>query len=91
MTEYNIYCDESCHLEHDRQPIMVIGGMWCPKEATKQIASDIRAIKNRFAARGELKWTRVFHSRQDYFLEPGKKNRDSDYLSGSFSAIGFSP
>jgi len=28
MTEYNIYCDESCHLEHDRQPIMVIGGMW---------------------------------------------------------------
>lgn len=23
MTEYNIYCDESCHLEHDRQPIMV--------------------------------------------------------------------
>lgn len=28
MTEYTIYCDESCHLEHDKQPIMVIGGMW---------------------------------------------------------------
>ena len=28
MMEYNIYCDESCHLEHYRQPIMVIGGMW---------------------------------------------------------------
>lgn len=28
MTEYNIYCDESCHLENDRQPIMVLGGMW---------------------------------------------------------------
>jgi len=22
--EYNIYCDESCHLEHDRQPTIVI-------------------------------------------------------------------
>jgi hypothetical protein len=69
MTEYNIYCDESCHLEHDRQPIMVIGGMWCPKEAAKQIASDIRAIKNKHAASGELKWAKVSHSRRDYFLE----------------------
>lgn len=69
MTEYNIYCDESCHLKHDRQPIMVIGGMWCPKETAKQIASDIRAIKDRHGARGELKWTRVSRSRQDYFLE----------------------
>ena len=69
MTEYNIYCDESCHLEHDRQPIMVIGGMWCPKEAAKQISSEIREIKNRHNTRGELKWTRVSNSRQDYFLE----------------------
>lgn len=54
MPEYNIYCDESCHLEHDRQPIMVIGGMWCPKEATKEISDEIREFKNRHEARGEL-------------------------------------
>jgi len=24
---YNIYCDESCHLEHDRQPVMVLGAI----------------------------------------------------------------
>lgn len=24
-TTYNIYCDESCHLEHDRQKVMVPG------------------------------------------------------------------
>lgn len=69
MTEYNIYCDESCHLEHDRQPIMVIGGMWCPKESVKKISDEIREIKNRHEACGELKWTRVSNSRQDYFLE----------------------
>lgn len=69
MTEYNIYCDESCHLEHDRQPIMVIGGIWCPKDATRQISAEIREIKIRHEAEGELKWTRVSHSREAYFLE----------------------
>lgn len=67
--EYNIYCDESCHLEHDHQPILVIGGIWCPKESVKKISEEIREIKNRYQARGELKWKRVSISREDYFLE----------------------
>jgi len=25
---YNIYCDESCHLEHDRQGAMVLDALW---------------------------------------------------------------
>jgi len=69
MTEYNIYCDESCHLEHDRQPIMVIGGMWCSTEDTRSISEQIREIKNRLQARGEIKWVRVSQSRQEFFLE----------------------
>lgn len=69
MTEYNIYCDESCHLEHDRQPIMIIGGMWCPKGSVKQISDEIREIKNRHAARGEIKWTKVANSRRDFFIK----------------------
>lgn len=69
MAEYNIYCDESCHLEHDRQPIMVIGGMCCPKDKIKEISEQIREIKNRHSAHGELKWVRVSNSRQDFFLE----------------------
>jgi len=28
----NIYCNESCHLEHDRQKVMVLGAIWCPLE-----------------------------------------------------------
>ncbi len=27
---FNIYCDESCHLEHDREKVMVLGAVWCP-------------------------------------------------------------
>jgi hypothetical protein len=67
--DYNIYCDESCHLEHDKQPIMVVGGMWCPKEDVKKISEQIREIKNRQKACGEIKWVRVSKSRQDLFLE----------------------
>ena len=67
--DYNIYCDESCHLEHDKQPIMVIGGMWCPKEDVKKISEQIREIKNRQKARGEIKWVRVSNSRHELFLE----------------------
>ena len=69
MKEYNIYCDESCHLEHDGQPIMVIGGIWCPKEEVKKLSNQIREIKNKHKASGELKWTKVSKSRQEYFLE----------------------
>jgi len=69
VAEYNIYCDESCHLEHDGQPIMVIGGMWCPKEDTKQISEQVREIKDKHNASGELKWVRVSKSRQEYFIE----------------------
>lgn len=66
---FNIYCDESCHLEHDQQPIMVIGGIWCSKKETKEISTQIRAIKSKHNARGELKWVKVSNSRIDFYLE----------------------
>lgn len=28
---YNIYCDESCHLENDRQQAMVLGAAPVPR------------------------------------------------------------
>jgi len=33
MTQvFNTYCNESCHLEHDRQKVMVLGATRCPLE-----------------------------------------------------------
>lgn len=32
MSEFfNIYCDESCHLENDGQKSMVLGAVSCPR------------------------------------------------------------
>jgi len=42
---YNIYCDESCYLEHDRQLVMVLGAVWCPLEKAREISVHIREIK----------------------------------------------
>jgi hypothetical protein len=62
-TLYNVYCDESCHLEHDRQPIMAFGAIWCPKDEAHRLATELRDIKSRHRARGELKWSKISASR----------------------------
>lgn len=68
-TLYNVYCDESCHLENDHQPVMVLGAVWCPKDETRRLAAELRDIKARHRARGELKWSKTSASRQDFYLE----------------------
>ena len=35
---FNVYCDESCHLENDHQKAMVMGAIWCPLEKTREIS-----------------------------------------------------
>ena len=38
---YNVYCDESCHLEHDDINDMAIGAVWCNQRYRKEICKDI--------------------------------------------------
>lgn len=68
---YNIYCDESCHLEHDRQSVMVLGAVWCPLEKTPEIASRIREIKtkHRLSPTFELKWSKASPAKQAFYME----------------------
>jgi len=72
MTEiYNVYCDESCHLEHDRQKAMVLGAVWCPLEKTREIAVRLREIKVRHGLKPgfELKFTKVSPAKQQFYLD----------------------
>lgn len=66
---YNIYCDESCHMEHDKQPVMLLGCTWCPIEEVPRLAMELRDIKRRHKAAGELKWTKVSESRHEFYME----------------------
>lgn len=68
---YNIYCDESCHLENDRQKVMVLGAVWCPLDSVKEIYAEIRDLKERhgLARNFEIKWTKVSPAKIDFYLD----------------------
>jgi hypothetical protein len=68
---YNVYCDESCHLQKDSSNVMVLGAMYCPNEKKNKIYEDIRAIKEKhgLSSRLEIKWTKVSESKIDFYLE----------------------
>ena len=58
---YNIYCDESCHLEKDGINVMVLGAVWCPQSKIREINQRIRQIKSRngVSEYAELKWVKI--------------------------------
>ncbi len=66
---FNVYCDESCHLEKDHQPVMLQGALWCSMDDAQRLSINIRQIKNTHKADGELKWIKVSRSRLDFYLE----------------------
>jgi hypothetical protein len=66
---FNIYCDESCHLEHDKQPVMLLGAIVSPLAEVVRLSAEVQEIKARHLATGELKWTKVSASRIGFYLE----------------------
>ncbi len=68
---YNVYCDESCHLENDHQKAMVLGATWCPLDKTREIAVRLREIKQKHGLppHFEVKWTKVSPAKKDLYLD----------------------
>ena len=65
----NIYCDESCHLEHDHQKVMVLGAISCPENKAREISLQIKQllIKHNLNEHYETKWVKVSKSKLDYY------------------------
>ncbi|MDA3807955.1 MAG: DUF3800 domain-containing protein [Thiomicrorhabdus sp.] len=66
---FNVYCDESCHLENDSQPVMLLGAIWCPQVEVVRLSREVQDMKMRHKATGELKWAKVSNSRLSFYLE----------------------
>jgi len=79
---YNIYCDESCHLENDHQKVMVLGAIWCPLEKTRKISIQIRDIKKKhgLSPKFEIKWTKVSPAKLDFYRELVDYFFENEYL-----------
>lgn len=69
--EYNIYCDESCHLEKDPHRSMVLGAVWCAKNEKTQIFQIIKEIKlkHKFKPSFEIKWNKVSISKLNFYVD----------------------
>lgn len=68
---YNVYCDESCHLENDGIKVMTLGAMWCPLSKRVEIAQRIREIKVKHGLKSdfEIKWTKVSKGQLEFYLD----------------------
>lgn len=68
---YNLYCDESCHLENDHQKAMVLGAVWCPADKNHEIYVHLRELKAKYGLNKdyELKWVKVSPSKLQYYLD----------------------
>ena len=68
---YNVYCDETCHLEHDNSNVMVLGAVWCPQSKLKEINERIRQIKkrNNVSEAMEMKWTKISPAKVDLYKD----------------------
>ena len=68
--EYNIYCDESCHLRRDNSNTMFLGGIYCPTEAAHKFNKEIIELKvsHGWNPSTELKWTQIAPSNVELFL-----------------------
>lgn len=71
MKAFNIYCDESCHLDHDHQRVMILGALSCPADLSRSIAQQIIAIKvkHNLSPTFEIKWTKVSPGKLDFYTD----------------------
>ena len=78
----NIYCDESCHLQNDKEPVMVIGAVYCPIEKKEVIFERLYSfkVKHNLIPKNkkndkdnrpyyELKWNKVSKSKIEYYKD----------------------
>ena len=69
--EYNIYCDESCHLHRNDEKVMVLGALMCSKNRRYKISQRIREIKmaHGFNPAFEIKMNKVSPGKSRFYLD----------------------
>ena len=66
---FNIYCDESCHLENDHKNYMFLGSVSCAFPQVKRHTERIKELKNKHKFNAEIKWSNVSMSKIDFYLD----------------------
>lgn len=65
--DYKIFCDESCHLEHDGSNLMVFGALRCEAHAVEAIVRAIKQLRHDHSYRTEVKWTKLIAKQLPFY------------------------
>ena len=66
---FNIYCDESCHIEHDHKKYMLIGSVSSAYNQVKRHNKRIQDLKAEHNFYGEIKWSNVSNSQYRFYKD----------------------
>lgn len=71
--KFEVYCDEALpDLFTSRRPrsrYLMIGSLWLPAEMREEVKARIATLRVRHAVFGEMKWTKISPSRQQFYEE----------------------
>ncbi len=66
---FNIYCDESCHIENDHKQFMFLGKVSAAYNQVKLHTENIQELKKKHHFYAEIKWTSVSKSKLRFYEE----------------------
>jgi hypothetical protein len=66
---YDLYLDESCHLEHDNVSVMTLGYSKVPRIKSDELRLLLRAIKEKHGMTKELKWSKFSNAKLGLYKE----------------------
>ena len=82
---FNIYCDESCHIEHDHKDYMFLGSVSCAYPQIRRHCKRIKELKKEHNFYAEIKRSKVSMSKVRFYLDLIDYFFDTDL---KFRAIG---
>lgn len=66
---FNLYCDESCHIEHDHKKFMLLGSVSCAYPQVRRYSKRIQELKKEHHFYAEIKWSNVSMSKIRFYLD----------------------
>lgn len=66
---YNIYCDESTHLQNDNMPYMLISYVSCAYPQIKHHKQYLKLLRKKHSFFGEIKWSKVSKSNIEFYID----------------------
>ncbi|HBN6703973.1 TPA: DUF3800 domain-containing protein [Elizabethkingia anophelis] len=66
---FNIYCDESCHIENDHKHFMFLGSVSSAYNQIRFHNRNIKEIKTKHNFFGEIKWSNVSKSKFHFYMD----------------------